>query len=220
MDDQERRCAPDEDVTTGLTAPAAGVALNSNTAGLISGAWMSPSDVKISPAALAAAKTQTGESLADLSRHAPVLVVFLRHSGCPFCRQALADLSEKQQAIASAGAGSRSCTCNRTRKRRSCLPVMASTMYRGSAIRARRCIGPFNCRGSLAQVTGPRVWGAGLKSLLSGNVPGIPSADVLQMPGVFLVHDGRVRRSFRHATSGDRPDYVDLATCPLGERGA
>ncbi len=181
---------------------------------------MKSTELEITPEALAGAKTQTGESLADLSRRAPVLVVFLRHSGCLFCRQALADISEERQAISAAGAqialvhmqSDAEATKLFARYGLDDLPRISDPgqgLYRAFQLP----------RGTLAQVTGPGVWGAGLKSLLSGSLPGIPSADVLQMPGVFLVHEGRVLRSFRHATSGDRPDYVDLATCPTGERG-
>lgn len=66
-------------------------------------------------------------------------------------------------------------------------------------------------RGSLTQVAGPGVWLPGLKSLLSGYLPGIPQGDVLQMPGAFLIHNGRILRAFRHETSADRPDYCELA---------
>jgi hypothetical protein len=38
-----------------------------------------------------------------------------------------------------------------------------------------------------------------------------PTGDVRLMPGVFLVHDGQIRRAFRHPTLADRPDYVALA---------
>ncbi|MGE5194609.1 MAG: SelL-related redox protein [Deltaproteobacteria bacterium] len=178
-------------------------------------------ELEMAPEVLTGAKTQKGESLDELSRRAPVLVVFLRHSGCPFCRQALADVSEKRQAISAAGA-------------------QIALVHLQSDVEAAKLFARYGLddvprisdpgqalyrafqlpRGSLAQVTGPGVWREGLKSLLSGNLPGIPSADVRQMPGVFLVHDGRVLRSFRHAMSGDRPDYVDLATCPSGEQGA
>jgi hypothetical protein len=37
--------------------------------------------------------TTTGSTLAALSKDCSVLVVFLRHSGCTFCREALADLT-------------------------------------------------------------------------------------------------------------------------------
>ena len=39
--------------------------------------------------------------------------------------------------------------------------------------------------------------------------------DGLRMPGVFLVRDGAVVRSYRHEGPGDLPDYLDLASCPL-----
>lgn len=165
---------------------------------------------------LAAARTQSGESLTELSRRSPVLVVFLRHAGCPFCRQALADLAERRQAITSAGA-------------------QIALVHMQSDADAARLFASYGLsdvprisdpgqalyrafqlpRGTAAQVAGPNVWSAGLRSLLSGNLPGIPSADVWQMPGAFLIKDGQVLRSFRAATSADRPDYVDLATCPV-----
>ena len=39
------------------------------------------------------ARTQQGSTLLELSKQAPVLLVFLRHTGCTFCREALADLA-------------------------------------------------------------------------------------------------------------------------------
>ena len=67
-------------------------------------------------------------------------------------------------------------------------------------------------RGSLGQVAGPRVWLRGLRALLSGHGAGKAGGDVLRMPGVFLVHNGKVMKAFRHRTSADRPDYVGLAS--------
>jgi len=178
------------------------------------------SEFEIAPEALERARTQSGESLADLSRRAPVLVVFLRHSGCTFCRQALADVAANRQAISSAGA---QIALVHMQTEAEAAKLFAS--YRLDDLPrisdpAQELYRAFQLpRGSLTEVMGPGVWGAGLKSLISGHLPGIPSADVLQMPGVFLIYNGRVLRSFRHATSGDRPDYAVLATCPSGERG-
>jgi hypothetical protein len=36
------------------------------------------------------------------------------------------------------------------------------------------------------------------------------AGDGLQMPGVFLLHRGKVLREFRHESAADRPDYVTL----------
>lgn len=43
----------------------------------------------------------------------------------------------------------------------------------------------------------------------------LTQADMLQMPGVFLIHQNRIVKAFRHETVADRPDYQALATCPL-----
>jgi hypothetical protein len=45
----------------------------------------------------------------------------------------------------------------------------------------------------------------------AGHSGGRPSGDVRLMPGVFLVHNGEIRRAYRHPTPADRPDYVALA---------
>jgi hypothetical protein len=52
---------------------------------------------------LSAYTSQTGETLAALAER-PLFLVFLRHFGCTFCREAVADLSEKRQSIEAKGA--------------------------------------------------------------------------------------------------------------------
>jgi hypothetical protein len=46
-------------------------------------------------------KTNYGVTLNELSRISPVLLVFLRHAGCTFCREALADLAARRPEIES-----------------------------------------------------------------------------------------------------------------------
>ena len=36
--------------------------------------------------------------------------------------------------------------------------------------------------------------------------------DGFQMPGVFLLRNGRIEKAFRHQTAADRPDYCELAS--------
>jgi hypothetical protein len=66
-------------------------------------------------------------------------------------------------------------------------------------------------RGTLWQIAGPPVWRAGWRALWSGHGIGPAGGDVLRMPGVFLIVDGQVKKTFRHRSSADRPDYVALA---------
>jgi hypothetical protein len=69
-------------------------------------------------------------------------------------------------------------------------------------------------RGNLRQLLGLSVWCRGLTSFLSGHRPGPMEGDVTQMPGVFLIHQGRVLRRFSHSTAAARPDYATLAQLP------
>ena len=59
-----------------------------------------------------------------------------------------------------------------------------------------------------------RLWWRALACVRAGHGFGLPVGDTLRMPGVFLVHHGRVVRTYRHARLDDRPDYLRLA-CPL-----
>jgi hypothetical protein len=73
-------------------------------------------------------------------------------------------------------------------------------------------------RGRLSQVLGPSVWLRGAAAVARGHRVGLIVGDSLQMPGVFLVDGGEVVKAFRHESSGDIPDYLALATCPLPRR--
>jgi hypothetical protein len=58
----------------------------------------------------------------------------------------------------------------------------------------------------------PRVLWALLKATLAGHLPGRIQGDVSQLPGAFLLHQGRVIKSHAYRDAADRPNYVDLAT--------
>lgn len=62
-------------------------------------------------------------------------------------------------------------------------------------------------RGSFRQVLGLGSLASGIRAAFRGNGVGKPVGDVRQMPGAFLIHEGRILWShdFRHA--GDHPDY-------------
>ena len=53
--------------------------------------------------ALDGARTQSGQTLAALSEASPVLLVFLRHAGCTFCREAIGDVERERGVIEAAG---------------------------------------------------------------------------------------------------------------------
>jgi hypothetical protein len=175
---------------------------------------MNPNEV--SQEILAAAKTQTGESLDQLSRQAPVLVVFLRHCGCTFAREAITDLAAQRLAIDAAGT-----------------IVVFVHMFddaHGKALVEKRgfpdalrihdpeqkLYQAFQLpRGSVWQLIGPGIWWRAIKAIFGGHGIGIPNGDVRQLPGVFLLHNGKIVKAFRGQSSADRPDYAEMAHCPI-----
>ncbi len=163
------------------------------------------------------AVTNTGTSLAQLSQERPLLVVFLRHAGCPFCREALADIARDRAAIESAGTG-------------------IALVHMFSEQQAAEYFAKYNLqdvprisdpdcrlyhefgipRGSHAQVAGPKVWWRGLQAtIFKRHGVGRIIGDVRQMPGAFLIHKGQIVQSFDYKTSADKPDYAEFAQCEL-----
>ncbi|MEZ5356847.1 MAG: SelL-related redox protein [Bryobacteraceae bacterium] len=157
--------------------------------------------------------TQRGANLASLSLLGPVLVVFIRHAGCTFCRQSLADIAESRAAI----------EANGTRivivHMGSPAPILAllsrhglqdldriedpdRALYRAFGLR----------RGSLRQLFGMKVWIRGLRAgLLDGHGIGRPDGDVRQLPGVFLLDRCEIVRRFRPASASDRLPVAEVA---------
>lgn len=166
----------------------------------------------IDPAILEEARTQAGQSLAELSRERPQLVVFLRHIGCTFCRQALGDLAKQRATISASGTG-----IVVVHMESEALAAGLFERYgmgdvpRISDPQRRLYEAAGVPRGNLLQVAGPDVWLPGLASLLTGHIPTVPTSDVFQLPGAILLKDGKVLRSFYSKTSAERADYCALA---------
>lgn len=164
---------------------------------------------------LAEARTSAGSSLADMSRQRPVLLVFLRHAGCTFCREALADLSARRAEIERDGTKialvhmgtPESFAAFAARYGLGDVPAISDPtrrLYRGIGLR----------RGTLQQLLGWSVWWRGARAFFAGHRVGMLEGDGAQMPGAFLIHDGQVVRRFLHANAADRPDYTQLCRLP------
>lgn len=152
---------------------------------------------------------QRGENLLKLSYQEPLLVVCLRHLGCTFCRETLADLKAQAEPIAA-------------QERRIVLVHMASNeemekLLSRYELKEVDHISDPSCRlyralglerGSLNQVLGLAVWWPGLKAILKGHSIGRLRGDGFQMPGAFLIEQGELKQAFRARTSADHPDYA------------
>ncbi len=165
---------------------------------------------------MAEALNQHGVSLLSRSMEAPQLVVFLRHFGCMFCREALAQLARDRAGIEASG-------------------TRLVLVHMASDAEARDFFGRYDLA-DVDRISDPRRWlyfqlGLGRASLwhlldlrawwrsfsaavLNRHGIGRLTGSALQMPGVFLVHRGTLVSAFVHRTPADRPDYRQLSICP------
>ena len=157
-------------------------------------------------------RTNTGDRLDDLADRQPQLIVFLRHAGCTFCREAMTELSKQRSQIEATGCG---------------IVLVHLGSDDGEQFFAQynmqdipRIQDP-GCRlyrqfgldlGGFAQLFGLRVW---IRGLIAGLVYGHGRGPILgnsfQMPGVYLYHCGRILKGYQHERASDRPSYVALA---------
>jgi hypothetical protein len=134
------------------------------------------------------------------------LLVFLRHFGCIFCRETLADmraLAERDDRFPNPiffFQGSP--TEGRAFLRRYWPSLRAvadpdAVFYEGFGV----------ARGGMVQMFRPAVWAARSRAEAKGLANGERSGDIWRMPGVFLARGAEILWShdFRHAA--DHPDY-------------
>jgi len=147
------------------------------------------------------------------------LLVFLRHFGCLFCREMVADLRHH-----SAADGERD---------------RILFFYQGTVPEGREFFGNHwpSARGiadqplkfyegfgvpkaTMAQAFSPTVWRSGIRTWSRGYRPGLPQGDIRQMPGLMWVQAGKIvwRHDFAHA--GDHPNLSKMPWLPLQPSGA
>ncbi|MEM9836306.1 MAG: peroxiredoxin-like family protein [Bacteroidota bacterium] len=156
--------------------------------------------------------TNNGRSVAQISAEKPTLLVFLRHFGCTFCREALADLAKVQDEIAQAGT--------------QLILIHMADHKTAEAYFERYGLNPTehvsdpSCqfykafgltKGTPKQLFGLQSWIRGFDAgVVKGLGVGTQLGDGFQMPGVFAVHRSEVKASFIHKLASDRPVYLDL----------
>lgn len=156
-------------------------------------------------------RTSEGVSLREASETQPLMLVFLRHSGCPFCREAVSDIAKARPTLTARG-------------------IKPVIVLQGDETDARRLLEPAGLsdlpwvldanrelyrafglkRAGLWQLAGPYVWVRTLQALVAGHRIGRAVGDAFQMPGVFVLDRGRVVASYRHRSQASRPDYCSL----------
>jgi peroxiredoxin len=175
---------------------------------------MSPTNL-IDTEILSAMRTNTQQNLLALSDQQPVMLVFLRHFGCNFCREGLAHIARNRKEIESQGidivfvhmSDNKTAEKYFTKYQLSGVPHISDaecTFY--------RAFGLFH--GTVNQLFGLSTWFTGAKTVLKHGVEyGKLLGDSFQMPGVFMVYKREIADSFVHAHVAEQPDYFKLAKC-------
>jgi peroxiredoxin len=164
--------------------------------------------------ALAYIHTESGASLLALAEGSPVLLIFLRHFGCSFCRQAISDVADLREELA----------------RRGVRPVF---VHLGTPERAKPFFDYYGI-GDVERVSDPEakiyqnpvfllprihpaltllqpsVWVGWLKGAIFKHGIGAIKEDGHQMQGIFFLKGPKIVRQFRYRTIADEPDYLKL----------
>lgn len=162
-----------------------------------------------------------GMDLLAASRTQTQFLVFLRHFGCTFCREALADLALIDERLRAAGTRlvlvhmSSDAEAQQMFARYGLQDAVGISdpdrvLYRAFALR----------RGTPTQLFGWSVWKRGWEAgVKQGHGVGWLRGDAAQMPGAFVVSRGHVVAQFVHETAADRPDYVVIAEEGVDQAG-
>jgi peroxiredoxin len=158
--------------------------------------------------------TESGASLLALAEASPVLLIFLRHFGCSFCRQAISDVADLKSEL----------------DRRGVRPVF---VHLGTPERAKPFFDYYGI-GDVERVSDPEavvyqlpmfalprmhpaltllqptVWIGWLKGSLFKHGIGAIKEDGHQMQGVFFLKGPKIVRQFRYKTIADEPNYLKL----------
>lgn len=155
-----------------------------------------------------------GTSLYDHSYRKPLFLLFLRHTGCTFCREALAELASKRKAFESKGI----------------VPVVIhmgeneDNIFEHYGLSDIEKVSDPTCklyrafniqRGSNGLMFGFQEWIRGFKTaILQGHGIGLPIGDAYRLSGAFLIHQGVVIKTW-HAHRASEPVPMDAVACDL-----
>lgn len=154
-------------------------------------------------------RLSTGETLKEASANQTLVLVFLRHFGCTFTRQIIRGLQEIEQ----------------TAKQQNARLILIHMLKDGNEMKylgghddVARIADP-HChlyrafglgKGGFMELFGPRVWLMGAIAVFQGCGMGYLAGDGRQMPGAFLLREGKILASQRARDASELPDLSAL----------
>lgn len=156
-------------------------------------------------------RSNFGVTVDELSQDNPVLLVFLRHAGCTFCREAMADIARVRDEIKSMGVMIGIVHMDRDED-------VADQFFKEYGLDDvhrfsdpyRQLYNQFDLpTGSMNQLFGWKVWFRGFKAgVLDGHGVGELRGNGFQMPGLFLIYRCEMIAAHLYKSAADRPNYV------------
>ena len=161
-------------------------------------------------------KANNGENLLAISMRKPVLLFFLRHFGCVFCKEALTELGQKKKELNDLG-----------------IELVFVHMSVDSV--AKKYFEKYDldnaihisdvdqhyykefglAKGTFSQLYGLQTWFRGFSANNRQHKLELAKAlgDSTQMPGIFMIDKGEIKDSYVHKRASDKPDYIKLTEC-------
>ena len=170
----------------------------------------------LKPELLESIYTNKGNSLAQLNQQNPILLVFLRHFGCVFCKEALTDIAQLRKQIE--GYGIQIIFVHMASK------AVADDYFERYQLQGIQHVSDPDSshyrsfgieKGSFSQLYGMRTWIRGFAAKQQGHALEIAKelGSTTQMPGLFMIQDGKIMDQYLHQYASDRPDYLQLIQC-------
>jgi len=165
---------------------------------------------------LASIRTESGATLLALAEASPVLLIFLRHFGCSFCRMTICQIGELRDELSARGvrpvfvhlgtpetAKAHFDFYNLSDVERVHDPQAAT--YRLPAFNLAR-------QHPMWHLVNPVVWVGWLKGPIFKHGIGKIETDGHQMPGIFFLKGSTIVRRFIYRTIADQPKYLKLVS--------
>jgi hypothetical protein len=159
-------------------------------------------------------RTESGRTLLALLDESPILLIFLRHFGCSFCRQTLEDVSGLRGAIEAKGTRPVFVHLGTPERAKPYFDYFQlsdvervsnpdASLYASSVFQLPR-------KNVFSHFFAPEVWKAWLGGSIRKHGIGMIKEDAEQMPGIFYLRDRAIVRAFRYKTIADEPDYLKI----------
>jgi hypothetical protein len=165
-------------------------------------------------AALSAVTTEAGNNLLALTEASPVLLVFLRHFGCTFCRQMISDIAGLRGPMHERGVRPVFVHLGTPAIAKAHFDYYGlSDVERIHDPQARLYQHPvfgLSRTNPVSHFFKPVVIAGWLKGAIFRHGFGLIQGDGEQMPGVFFLRGPEIVREHVHRTIADQPDYRAL----------